>query len=66
MNTIWGLLLVCSLYFIPTVIAFRRNHGKIVAIYLINIMLGWTVIGWFLVLFWACVDSNTVFEEQEK
>jgi len=45
------------LYFVPTMIAAMRsvNHGG--AIMLINLLLGWTIIGWFAALIWAIVEK---------
>jgi hypothetical protein len=40
-------------YFIPFFIATGRKHRFNIAIGLINLLLGWTVIGWFAALIWA-------------
>jgi hypothetical protein len=40
------------LYFLPTVLATRRGH-HVLPILLLNFFLGWTVIGWFVMFFWA-------------
>jgi hypothetical protein len=40
------------LYFLPTVIASNRGHA-VAPILLLNLFFGWTVIGWFVMLFWA-------------
>ena len=43
--------LLVALYFLPTFIAAHRGH-PVGAILLLNILLGWTGVGWFaLVLF---------------
>ena len=34
------------LYFAPTADAYDRAHPRIISIALLNIFLGWTVIGW--------------------
>ena len=46
------LLFLGFLYFLPTVIATRRGHD-LMPILLLNFFFGWTVIGWFVMLFWA-------------
>ena len=38
------------LYFLPTIIAFARNKRDTTAILLLNFFLGWTAIGWVIVL----------------
>ncbi|MBI4706869.1 MAG: superinfection immunity protein [Candidatus Omnitrophica bacterium] len=54
--TIPGLLLVVSivvLYFLPTLIAFLRNHKNKLAVFLLNLLLGWTGLGWVVSLVWS-------------
>lgn len=46
--------LICYLaYFLPSIIAFRRKLPNTRKIFLINLILGWTVIGWFAALILA-------------
>ena len=40
------------LYFLPTLIA--RDKADATAIFLVNLLFGWTIIGWFIALIWAC------------
>lgn len=47
-----------SLYFIPTFVAMRRHHRNTVVIASVNIVLGWTIIGWAISLAWA-LSHNT-------
>jgi len=54
--TVLGLLLVvliCALYFLPTLIAFLRQHKNKLAIFLLNLFLGWTILGWVVSLVWS-------------
>ena len=56
--SIWhGLVLLLLIgplvYFLPSIIAFRRKHRNRVAILVINIFLGFTGIGWVAALVWA-------------
>ena len=54
--TILELLLVVLtfvLYFLPAVIAFLRKHKNKLAIFLLNLLLGWTVLGWVASLIWS-------------
>lgn len=44
------------LYLLPTLIASERHAKNSSAIFLINLLLGWTVIGWFAALLWAVCD----------
>ena len=45
---------VFSLYFIPTIIAVARGHRQILAIGMLNTLVGWTFVGWVIALVWAC------------
>ena len=45
------LFLSVLMYFLPTLIA--RDKPDLMAIFLLNLLLGWTVIGWFVALIWA-------------
>jgi len=47
------------IYFIPTFIAFRRNHYYKWIIFAINFVLGGTGIGYLVALVWAIWPSNT-------
>lgn len=54
--TIFELLLVVlifAFYFLPTLIAFLRRHKNKLAIFLLNLLLGWTVLGWVVSLVWS-------------
>lgn len=42
-----------SLYFLPTVIASRREHKNSNSILVVNLFFGWTFIGWVVSLAWA-------------
>jgi hypothetical protein len=50
-----------ALYFLPTIVG--KNHKNMPAIFVTNLFLGWTVIGWIIALIWACkVDINTTHQ----
>jgi hypothetical protein len=40
-------------YFLPLAIALWRSHPKTTNIFLLNLLLGWTVIGWVIALVWS-------------
>lgn len=41
------------LYFLPAIIAFARSKRDAVSILVLNLLLGWTAIGWVIALVWA-------------
>jgi len=46
-------VLLFTLYFLPTLIAFLRQHKNKLAIFLLNLLLGWTILGWVVSLVWS-------------
>ena len=45
------------LYFIPIIISGIRNHKNGMAIAMVNLFTGWTVIGWIIALVWSFTDN---------
>lgn len=45
-------------YFLPTFIASRRDHPNGTSIFLLNLFLGWTFIGWLAALIWSASAIN--------
>jgi hypothetical protein len=61
-NDVGGSLMVITfvvaslaVYFLPTVIAMARQHPAQVSILLVNLFLGWTLIGWVAALAWSAM-----------
>ena len=54
--------LLALLYFAPSIIAWRRNHENRWLILLLNIVLGWTGIGWLAVLSFAVLAIHITKE----
>lgn len=46
------------LYFLPTIIG--RHKSDAVGIFIVNLLFGWTVIGWVIALIWACAAERYV------
>lgn len=52
------IIIFALLYFVPVVIALCRQHQNAFAIFLLNLFLGWTFIGWIASLVWACTRAS--------
>lgn len=54
-----GWILVISLisYFLPTIVATVRPAKRRAVIFAINLVFGWTIIGWIATLIWAMTRS---------
>lgn len=48
-----ALVAILIFYFIPSFTAYRRKHKQKEAISTLNLLLGWTLIGWVGALVWA-------------
>lgn len=52
------LIVAAALYFLPTIVASTRGHLSALGIFLLNLFLGWTLIGWLLALIWSCTGNT--------
>lgn len=44
---------IAIFYFLPAAIAGLRGHPHLKKIFLVNLFLGWSVIGWWVALIWS-------------
>jgi hypothetical protein len=47
------IILIFAFYFLPTLVAFLKQHKNKLAIFLLNLLLGWTVLGWVVTFVWS-------------
>ena len=52
------ILALILLYFLPSIVG-RHKHDA-VGIFVVNLLFGWTVIGWIIALVWACATEPRV------
>ena len=50
-------------YFVPSAVALIRNHKNKIAITILNILLGWTIIGWTVALIWSFTSTKDVHSQ---
>lgn len=52
---LWTVIGICILiiHFLPSYIAFSKDMANKVLILIINILMGWTVIGWIVLMVWV-------------
>ena len=58
-------ILLAVLFFLPNIVAYSRGHNSAHAILALNILLGWTGIGWIVAMVWA-LTSNVTKKEKAK
>jgi hypothetical protein len=51
------LLISVFLYFIPAIVAASKNKRNSGAIFGLNLLLGWTIVGWVASLVWALTND---------
>ena len=54
----FAIVFVCVMYFLPSIIALLRGHSSLLAIIAVNILLGWSVIGWFVAFIWSLANKG--------
>ena len=59
-------LMLLTAYFFPFMVAVCRGHKNSGAIFVINLFLGWTLIGWVVALSWACSACGPERKRQVK
>lgn len=52
-------VLLIMAYFLPTLVAYYRKHQNAFAIFVLNLLLGWSFFGWAIALVWAVVATKT-------
>lgn len=45
------------LYFVPCWVAITRRHRSQLAIGILTLFLGWTILGWIAALVWSCTSN---------
>jgi hypothetical protein len=41
------------MYFLPSIVGLARSKRNLGSIFLLNLFLGWTVVGWVVAMVWA-------------
>ena len=51
-------VVVLAVYFFPTTIAVLNQKENATAVFLLNLLLGWTFVGWVIALVWAATKDR--------
>ncbi len=63
------LIIVLGVYFLPTTIAMMNGSSLVAAVFVINLLLGWTILGWIGALVMAVLPkqkSQTIIVQQSS
>ncbi len=51
------IVILVMIDFVPALVAFQRHHRNRMAIAVLDLLVGWTFIGWVVALVWACTKD---------
>jgi Superinfection immunity protein len=57
------LAVIALLYLLPTILAYGRDHPRRQRVALVNILFGWTLLGWIGVFLWATLATPGTGED---
>jgi predicted membrane channel-forming protein YqfA (hemolysin III family) len=57
MSAIFGIIAILIFYFLPAIMAYSNKKKNAQAITVLNVFLGWIIIGWIVALIWACMKD---------
>jgi len=58
------IIIALAIYFLPSIIGY--NHRNANSICLLNLLLGWTVLGWIVAMIWAVSQDKHTFTIQNN
>ncbi len=61
-----GIAAGLALYFLPTIVGFKKQQPNKTSIFLLNLFLGWSLIGWVISLVWATKNEQVVKIENKN
>jgi membrane protein implicated in regulation of membrane protease activity len=53
-----GIILLLVLYLLPVILAYSLGSSYAKGILILNLTLGWTILGWLAALIWAILSGN--------
>ncbi len=63
---LYVVLVLVAIYFVPTIVACNKNKRNSGAIFALNFLTGWTLLGWIGALIWSLTIDNYVIREDIK
>ena len=61
---VWAAML--GIYLIPTLVAYSQQHHHVYAIAFLNVLSGWTLLGWIGALVWAFRAEESYPQKKES
>lgn len=63
-GSLLAVVVLVALYFVPTIFALRRKHRSTGGIVALNLLAGWSFIGWLIALVWSLSSAQQVVVQQ--
>lgn len=60
------LIFAIMIYFLPAELAASNKHRNALAVFLLNLFLGWTFIGWVVALVWASMRTDSSISSERR
>jgi Superinfection immunity protein len=57
LGVMW-LVIIPAAYFLPTIISGTCRHRHAGAVFVLNLFLGWTFLGWVIALIWSVMNQR--------
>ena len=54
------LVIGAIVYFVPTILAWWMHVKSTRAIFYVNLVFGWTIVGWIVAMMWVMAERNEV------
>ena len=54
-----SIIFLLAMYMAPSLIAIIRHHRNSASIIVVNLFLGWTLVGWVVALAWSFTANTT-------
>jgi hypothetical protein len=58
-----AILIAIPIYFLPTIIVCQKAF--VLQLFLLNLLLGWTIIGWIVALTWSVKKQTKIISQSE-
>ena len=59
-------IVAMAIYVLPALLAWSMGSPQRVAITLVDLLLGWTILGWIAALIWAVMSGNDGSFDEDK
>lgn len=59
-------MVIQLLYLLPVLVAILRHHDHSLAIFMLTVFLGWTLVGWIIAVIWSFIRATANSENMNE